>query len=459
MRARTVSKLAPRLLALTTLSLLTGSTLAPAGGAVPDDAAWPAFRGANRSGVADGAELPHLWSPATGENVRWSVDLPGLAHSSPIVFGDTVYVTTAVAERGEAALTLGDVRAAGIDVAPDRVPHRWSLLALDAGTGELRWETVAHVGEPEVGRHVKASHASQTPATDGEVVVAMFGSQGLFAFDSRGRRLWQVDLGLMDPGLWGDPDYQWGPASSPVIWNDLVIVQNDRQADSYLAAFELASGRERWRTERVEKPAWSTPVVWSGDRDELITNGGNWIRAYAPATGEELWRVSHGDLEVITPSPVLAGDTVVVTGGYPPGGNPILALRPGGDGEIAPDSEHVRWVERPGSPYTPTPLFYRERLFVIADNGVLSVYDPTTGERVHRARMAVGAGFSASPVAADGRVYLPSEDGDLFVLSAEAPFEELARVDMGQPLMATPAIADGALFVRGRHTIWAVSNR
>lgn len=418
---------------------------------------WPAFRGANRVGVADGAGLPSSWDPGTGEHVLWSAEIPGLAHSSPIVLDGRVYLTTAIAEGVRSDLTLGDVQAAGIAVADDRVAHQWALLALDAATGEMLWRRDVSSGEPRTGRHVKASHASQTPATNGDVIVALFGSEGLFAFDMQGELLWQVDLGNMNPGLWGDPSYPWGPASSPVIWNDLVIVQNDRQADSFLAAYDLASGQLRWRTDRSEKPAWSTPVIWQGERTELITNGANYIRGYDPATGEELWRMSHGDIEVITPSPVVAGDTVVVTGGYPPGGNPIFALRPGGSGELDPEpgAGHVAWQVQPGSPYTPTPLVYRDRLWSVTDNGILTVFDLDTGERVHRTRMAVGAGFSASPVASDGRLYFASEDGEVFVLSAEN-YAEVARIDMGEPLMATPAIAGGRMFLRGRDRIWAV---
>lgn len=447
-------------LSLLALVLFTGFVLA--GAAPSDEAPWPAFRGPNRTGFADGVSLPATWDPGSMENIRWVADVPGLAHSSPIVAAGRVWVTTAVAEGiDDPGLTLGDVDAAGITVASDRVPHRWYLFGYDLASGAREVEVLVYEGEPRTGRHVKASHASQTPATDGEVLVALFGSEGLYAFDMSGEPLWHNDLGTLDPGLWGDPEYPWGPASSPVIWRDLVIVQNDRQADSWLAAFDLRSGQERWRVSRNEKPAWSTPVLWEGERAELITNGANYIRAYDPATGEELWRLSHGDIEVITPSPVLADDRVVVTGGYPPGGNPIYVLRPGGDGEIDPtsDSAWVEWIERPGSPYTTTPLAYRGRLFVINDNGILSVFDPATGERLHRARLAVGAGFSASPVAADGRVYFASEDGEVFVLSAEGEHEELARIDMGEPLMATPAIADEALVLRGRGHLWVVSRR
>ena len=439
-----------------TLPLLVAWRATPA--PAPASADWPGFRGPNGAGVADGAALPSSWDLSSGEHVLWSAEIPGLAHSSPIVLGARVYLTTAVAEGMRSDLTLGDVEVAGIAVAEDRVSHRWNLIALDAASGEILWSREAVAGEPRTGRHVKASHASQTPASNGEVIVALFGSEGLFAFDMDGEPLWQVDLGNMNPGLWGDPDYPWGPASSPVIWEDLVIVQNDRQAGSFLAAYDLRTGEQRWQTDRDEKPAWSTPVIWQGEHTELITNGANYIRGYDPATGEELWRLSHGDIEVITPSPVVAGDTVVVTGGYPPGGNPIVALRPGGEGELEPEpgSDHVQWQVQPGSPYTPTPVIYRGRVHVIADNGIFSVYDLATGERVHRARMAVGAGFSASPLASDGRLFFASEDGDVFVLSADS-YEELARIDMGEPLMATPAIAGNTLFIRGSERIWAVS--
>ncbi len=419
---------------------------------------WPQFRGPEGSGVADRQNLPLEWSVEEGRNLLWRAPIEGLAHSSPIVWGDRVYLTTAIAETaGDPTLVLGDSDVAGIDPAADIVPHRWEILALDKQTGAVLWRKTAHRGVPRLKRHVKASHASASPATDGRNLVALLGTEGLFCFDMEGDLRWRSDVGLLDVGYWGEPEYQWGASSSPLIYENLVIVQNDRQKDSFVAAYDLESGKEVWRASRDEKPAWSTPAIYRGESGaELVTNGANWIRANDPRNGEELWRLSHGDLQVITPTPIVAGDRIVVTGGNPTGAQTTFAIRPGARGDA---QSHVLWTAERSSPYTPTPVAYDGILYVIVDNGILSAYDLATGERLYRTRLEVGAGFSASPIASDGRIYLPSEDGAVFVVRAGREFESLARNEMGEPLMASPAVSEEILFVRGSRHLFAIRPR
>ena len=255
-----------------------------------------------------------------------------------------------------------------------------------------------------------------------------------------------------------------------MIWQDRVFVQNDRHERSFVAAYDLQTGAELWRTARDEKPAWSTPTLFDGESPQLITNGANWIRGYDPRSGEELWRLSHGDLEVIVPTPVVAGDRVFVTGGYPPGGRPIYALRPpaahalaarsdGGETAAVGTTVELLWEAERGSPYTSTPLVYRGILYAITDGGILSAHDVQSGERLYRQRVASGAGFSASPVASDGRIFFASEDGDVLVVRAGPEFEILAHNTMGEVLMATPAIASGTLVVRGRSHLFAIRSQ
>ncbi|HEY7699659.1 MAG TPA: PQQ-binding-like beta-propeller repeat protein, partial [Vicinamibacteria bacterium] len=296
---------------------------------------WTQFRGPEGKGIADRQNLPLEWSVAEKRNVLWTTPIGGLAHSSPITWGDRVYLTTAVADTtGEPILVLGDSDVAGIDPAPDMVAHRWDVLALDKRTGAVLWQKTAHRGVPRLKRHVKASYASATPVTDGRNLVALLGTEGLFCFDMEGELRWRTDVGLLDVGYWGEPEYQWGAASSPLIYENLVIVQNDRQKDSFLAAYDLENGKEVWRALRDEKPAWSTPAIYRGEGGaELVTNGANWIRANDPRTGVELWRLSHGDLQVITPTPLVAGDRIVVTGGNPTGAQTTFAIRPGARGD------------------------------------------------------------------------------------------------------------------------------
>jgi outer membrane protein assembly factor BamB len=413
---------------------------------------WPAFRGAGASGVAPAPATPPVaFDVPASVGVVWRRLVPGLAHSSPIVWGGRVYVTTAVPASGTPTVTLGDSSRAGIDAASDMVSHTWRLLAFDAASGAVLWNRDVHTGVPRLKRHVKASHASATPATNGSVIVALFGSEGLFCFDMDGSLKWKQDLGVMDVGLVDDPTYQWGPASSPIIHGKHVIVQNDRHKDSFVAAYDLDTGRQAWRTSRDELPSWATPLIRrTAGRDELVTNSGRFIRGYDPATGRELWRVPDDATQVKVPTPVAAGDLVIVTGGYPSGGRPIYAISSTAS-TTAADGAAIAWKTERGSSYTPTPLVYDGILYICSDNGILTAYEAATGERLYQQRISPSAGgFSASPVAAGGRIYLASEDGELFVVRAGRTFELLAANPLGDVTMATPAISGNLLIVRTR---------
>jgi outer membrane protein assembly factor BamB len=419
---------------------------------------WPGFRGANAAGVAAGAP-PVSWDAKAMRNVAWKTAIPGLAHSSPIVWGDRIYVTTAVASSGTPTVKTGDSNRAGIDPAQDMVTHTWRLLAIDKASGKIVWDRPVHQALPRVKRHVKASHASSTPTTNGRVIVALLDSEGLFCFAMDGTLQWRQDLGVMDVGLVDDPGYQWGPASSPVIEGNLVIVQNDRHKDSFLAAFDLATGKQAWRTNRDELPTWSTPLIARpGARTEVVTNGGKFIRGYDAANGRELWRFPDAATQVKVPTPIVAGDAVIVTGGYPAAGRPIYAVRPGGSGDLAPSA--IAWRTQNGSPYTGTPLALDGIVYVCTDNGILTTYDAKTGERIYRSRVSeIAGGFSASPVAAGGRIYLASEDGDVFVVKAGRVFELLATNPMGEIVMATPAISGDTLIVRTQGHLFGIGLR
>ncbi len=434
------------------VATLLVSPIAHAGVGAPQ---WPRFRGPGGSGVGEGSP-PTTWSLAAGTHVRWKTPVAGLGHSSPVVWEDRIYLTTAVSAAGEAPL---DVRHGGTSMAADNGRQAWKVLALDRATGRVLWERTAADKTPRVGRHLKASHASATPATDGRHVVALFGSEGLFCYDASGRLLWSQDLGTMNAGLVGDEGVQWGPASSPIIHGPIVIVQNDRQRESFIAAYELATGEQVWKVDRDEFPSWATPViVESGHRAELVVNASKFIRAYDPMTGRELWRMADAETQVKVSSPVAGPGVVVVTGGYPRGSRPIYAIRPGGGGELDPAAAgRLAWQAERGSPYVPTPLVYGDELYVLADNGILTVYDAATGERRYQRRLdETPLGFSASPVAAGGHVYLASEDGDVFVVKAGRNFEIVARNDMNESLMATPAVAGDTLIIRGRSHVFAI---
>jgi len=420
---------------------------------------WPSFRGPNASGVAEGTNPPTSWDLEKTQNVLWKTNIPGLSHSSPIVWNNQIFVITAVSSDANAGFKAKD---RGIDLANDDAKHTWMIFALNKQDGRILWSNKAYEGVPRAKRHVKATQANSTPATDGRYVVALFGSEGLACYDTNGKLLWKQDLGVLNPGLWDDKESSWGHSSSPIIYRDLVIVQADGHKQSFIAAFNLKDGKQAWRVERNEITSWTTPSIYQGkDRTELIANGGRYIRGYDPLTGKELWRFSDNDTQVKMQAPLIAHDLIYITGGYP-AGRPMYAFRPGATGDISLKSGEdknafLAWSSSKGSPYTPTPIVYGDLLYCLADNGVLSSYDAKTGELVYQQRLPTS--FSASPVAADGRLYLASEDGDVFVVKAGRQYELLSKNVTGQPLMATPAITQGMLIVRGDNAIYALGQR
>ena len=437
-----------------------------AGGPLPKaaapDGSWPSFRGAQASGVADGQHLPDRWDGTTGEGILWRASLPGLAHSSPVVWGDRIYVTTAVSSDPKATFRRG-LYGDG-DASADRSRHKWLVMALDTRTGKTVWERIACEGEPLEKRHIKSTYASATPATDGRIVVAWFGSQGVYAYDVNGTLRWKVDLGRLDLGAYDIPTYEWGTASSPIIWKDFVILQVDTQADSFLLALNAATGETVWKTYRDELPSWGTPTVAETPAGPvLVTNASKLIRGYDPRTGTERWRLG-GSSKITAPTPIASEDLLVIASGRGPE-RPIFVVRADARGDLTlpkgiTSSGAVRWSRTGRGSYMPTPLIYGGLLYVLGNNGVFDAYRLETGEEVYRQRLPiVGSGYSASPVAADGKLYLSGEDGDVLVIAAGAEFKHLATNPIGEPLMATPALSNGVMYVRSPGTLFAVGGK
>ena len=423
---------------------------------------WPQFRGTAATGTAENQILPDTWNPATGANIVWRATIPGLAHSSPIVWGDVIFVTGAVSSEKNATFKPG-LYGDG-DASEDRSRHRWMLYAIDKRTGKIRWERTAIEGAPRNKRHIKSTYASSSPATDGRIVVAWFGSEGIHAYDFNGGKRWSVDLGRVDMGAYDIPSYEWGPASSPIIWNGMVIVQCDTQADSFLLALDAETGETVWKTDRKELPSWGTPtIVNTPAGPELVTNASNFVRGYDPRTGRELWQLG-GSSKITAPTPIFAGGLHIIASGRAPE-RPVFAVKPGARGNLTLSKDdtantHIAWSKTGRGSYMPTPLAYRGLLYVLANNGVLDAYDLATGKEIYRQRLPlVGSGFSASPVAADGRIYLSNEDGEMLVVEAGETFKHIGTNSMGETLMATPAISEGVMFVRGASTLFAISRR
>jgi len=423
---------------------------------------WPSFRGPQASGVADGQNLPDAWNGKTGQSILWRTAIPGLAHSSPIVWGNRIFVTSAVSSDPKASFRPG-LYGDG-DASKDRSRHRWMIYALDKQSGKIVWERVAYEGEPVEKRHIKATYANSTPVTDGRIVVAWFGSQGVHAYDVKGRFLWKVDLGRLDLGAYDVPTYEWGSASSPIIWKDLVILQCDTQTDSFIIALNANTGETVWKTDRDEIPSWGTPTIATTSKgEELIANASNFIRGYDPRTGKELWRLGRSS-KITAPTPIFADDILVVVSGRGPE-RPIFVVKAGARGDLTlpegkTSSDTVIWSRTGRGSYMPTPLIYNGILYVLANNGTFDAYNLKTGAEIYRQRLPlVGSGFSASPIAADGKIYLSNEDGEILVIAAGEKFNVIATNSLGELLMATPALSEGVMYVRSSASLFAIGNK
>lgn len=426
---------------------------------------WPQFRGPQASGVAHGS-APTTWNGETGANVKWKTAIPGLGHSCPIIWGDRVYVTTAISGKQDAELKVGLYG----DIAPvqDDTEHSFRVYCLDKNTGKVLWDKESYKGVPKVKRHTKATHANCTPATDGRHLAVFFASEGLYVYSMDGDLLWKKDLGTLDSGYFAVPAAQWEFASSPVIHDGKLILQCDIQKGSFLAAFDVKDGKELWRTPREEVPTWSTPTVHEGSgRKQIICNGWKHIGGYDFETGKELWRMTGGG-DIPTPTPVVwkatnkdETDLIFITNAHGPAA-PVYAIKATATGDIslsgdATSNDHVAWAHMRSGNYMQTPLVYDEQLYICRDNGIQAAHDVKTGKNIFKQRLGSGStGFTASPVAADGKIYWSSEEGDVYVVAAGREAKVLATNPMGEVLMASPAISDGRLFFRGQKHLFCI---
>jgi len=422
---------------------------------------WPGFRGYRAQGTLQtNIKMPQTWSVPASKNVKWRVPIPGLAHSSPIVWGDRVFITTAINSKGKSELKLGLYG----NIAPVKNPpaHSWWIYCLDRETGEVVWKHKCHQGIPQVKRHTKATHANSTPTTDGKYIVAFFGSEGLFCLDMKGKQIWARNFGLLDSGFFRVPRAQWGFASSPIIHEDKVIIQCDVQINSFIAALDLKTGKPLWRTARTEVPTWSTPTVYVGsEQTQVIVNGFKHIGGYDLETGKEIWKLSGGG-DIPVPTPVVGHGLFFITNAHGPG-SPVYAINPEAKGNISLEqgekaNQYIKWSVPRGGGYMQTPIVYQDHFYTCRDNGVLSCYVAKTGRLLYQERLGRATGFTASPVAADGKLYFAGESSEVVVLKAGGNFQVLSRNPMGESCMATPAISGSNLIFRTRDHLVSIGN-
>jgi outer membrane protein assembly factor BamB len=419
---------------------------------------WPQFRGPQGQGVSDEAALPSTWSPAT--NVAWKAPIAGLGHSSPIVWGNHVFLTTAIegeplpgAKPPVHMLQEDPNKPASEFVHPDSLgadrKHTYKVIALALDTGAVHWEKAAYDGPVYDGRHKRSSYASPTPVTDGTRVFAYFGSEGVYAYDFAGKLLWKADVGdIKTLGM--------GTASSPVLYEDLVILQcdEDNGETSFITALDAKTGKTVWRTKRPTSVTWTTPaLVAAGGRQELVTAGNEFIIGYDPATGTELWRAKGLESNTIA-TPLVGHGLVIVSAGYPT--KKVIAIRPGGKGDVS-GTDRIAWTYDKGTAYVPSPILYGDYVYLITDAGLLTCLDAKTGAvKYEGGRPPVPAKFVASPVAFGGHLYLTSTDGDTFVVKAGPAHEVVRTNELDEPVYASLAPAQGRLLIRGQSHVYCI---
>lgn len=412
---------------------------------------WPQFRGSASDGLAEGETLPESWSAT--ENVVWKAEIPGWGWSSPVIWGNKIFVTSAVGEHEREKLVVGGYP--GGHVMPTDV-HRWMTYCLDFDSGAIVWEREAHKGVPPEERHPKNSYANATPVTDGERVYSYFGNIGMFCYNLEGEKLWERRWGSF-PIRGG-----WGPGTSPVLHEDRTYLVNDNERESFLVALDKATGKELWRVEREERSNWSTPYVWENEqRTELVTIGTNKVRSY-DLEGNVLWELT-GTSGLVSLMPVAKGGLLYVGAGYHYG--PLYAIRPGASGDISlsddeTSNEWIVWYLKRGSSIHPSYLISGERLYVLFDAGLLTCFNSKTGETIYpRQRLYTGGGrFYASPWAYNGKIFLLNEDGTTWVVEDGPEFKVVRKNSLEDYAWATPAIARGNLFIRTYTGLFRLQN-
>tara|TARA_Y100000758_G_scaffold151521_1_gene107483 strand:+ start:2118 stop:3452 length:1335 start_codon:yes stop_codon:yes gene_type:complete len=443
---------------MTKYLLILGMLVLSTGGLWAEDTVnWPQFRGPGARGIAEGKGFPSTWSGT--KNVKWSVPVPGRGWSSPVIWGDKVFLTAAVSAGKEKAVKKG-LYFGGNEKNPSPNPHRWMVYCFSFKDGKMLWKQEADAGKPLTPRHIKNNYAPETQVTDGKLIYSYFADQGLFAHDLDGKLKWKRQMKAFRTR------YNWGSAASPALYGDVIYILNDNEESSFIEAFDKKTGKTTWRRERKEKSNWATPFVWKNDlRTEIITPGTGTTRSYG-LDGKLLWELVADMSSITIATPYTAHGLLYVTSGYVGDGRkPIYAISPGGKGMInlkekGATASSIAWRQPKAAPYNPSTLVYKDLLYVLYDFGFFACFDARTGKEVYgklRVRERQRTPFTASPWAYDDKVFCLSEDGDCFVYKAGRKNELLHVNKLDELCMASPGMARGSLFIRTASKLYRIS--
>jgi outer membrane protein assembly factor BamB len=430
-------------------------------GQVNPDRQWTAFRGNFSSGVMDNANLPETFDVDKMTNIRWKTEVPGLGLSSPVIWGNKLFITSAISQADREGFRPGIYG----DISPvrDSSVHEWKVFCLDKNTGKMIWEKTSYKGIPSMKRHPKSTHANTSVATDGKYVVAFFGSEGLFCYDMTGTLLWQKNFGLLKSVFFAVRTAEWEFASSPIIYNGVLVIQCDVLDNSFIAAYDVKTGKELWKTRRDEYPGWCTPNIYTNaGKAYVAVNGYKNRGGYDLTTGLEVWKMSGGgDIQI--PTPIIGKDLIYFNSAHGKS-SPIIAVKTNATGDITlKDSEttndYIKWSLPRGGSYMHTMLLYNNRLYNVNWNGALICLDPITGKEIYNAKLGNTKSFIASPVASDGKIYIIDENGTVYIVKDGDTFNLVAEIPMNDICLSAPAITDGMIIFRTQKYLIAVGKK
>jgi len=422
---------------------------------------WPGFRGYMASGILDNANLPESFDLNKMVNIRWKAEIPGLGLSSPVIWDNKLFITTAISQADKDGFRPGIYG----DITPvkDSSVHEWKVYCLDKNSGKIIWNKTSYMGIPKMKRHPKSTHANTSVATDGKYVVAFFGSEGLFCYDMNGNLLWQKGFGLLKSVFFMAKTAEWEFASSPIIYNGVLIIQCDVLENSFVAAYDIKTGKELWKTQRDEYPGWCTPAIYTNEGKTYVALNGYKRRAgYDFESGREVWRMSGGgDIQI--PTPITGNDMIYFNSAHG-ASSPIIAVSANATGDITlknneTSNEYIKWSIPRGGSYMHTMLLYRNHLYNVNWNGTVVCLDPLTGKEIYAAKLGKTKSFIASPVASDGKIYIIDEEGTVYILQDGSTFNLLTEVPLNDICLTAPSITDGMIYFRTQKFLIAVGKK